>query len=135
LLIKLITWPLLAIIFNCALAFLYRYAPHRTAAKWRWITPGSILATLLWIIASIGFSYYVSQFASYNETYGSLGGVVIMLMWLYISAYIIIFGAAINASIEQQTLVDSTVGPVKDVGERGATVADRLTEKQQQQKK
>ena len=62
LMIQLITWPLLAIIFNCALAFLYRYAPHRTPAKWRWITPGSMLATLLWIIASIGFSYYVSQF-------------------------------------------------------------------------
>ena len=70
------------------------------------------------------------NFASYNETYGSLGGVVIMLMWLYISAYIIIFGAAINASAEQQTLVDSTIGPDKEVGERGATVADRLTRQQ-----
>ncbi len=129
-LIQLITWPLLAIIFNCALAFLFRYAPHRTPAKWCWITPGSILATFMWIIASIGFSYYVSQFASYNETYGSLGGVVIMLMWLYISAYIIIFGAAVNASTEQQTLVDSTVGPIKEVGKRGATVADQLTKQQ-----
>ena len=132
LMIQLITWPLLAIIFNLALAFLYRYAPHRTPAKWRWITPGSMLATLMWIIASIGFSYYVSQFASYNETYGSLGGVVIMLMWLYISAYIIIFGAAINASTEQQTLVDSTIGPEKAVGKRGAIVADRLTIKQRE---
>ena len=132
LMIQLITWPLLAIIFNLALAFLYRYAPHRTPAKWRWITPGSMLATLMWIIASIGFSYYVSQFASYNETYGSLGGVVIMLMWLYISAYIIIFGAAINASTEQQTLVDITIGPEKAVGKRGAIVADRLTIKQRE---
>ena len=132
LMIQLITWPLLAIIFNLALAFLYRYAPHRTPAKWRWITPGSMLATLMWIIASIGFSYYVSQFASYNETYGSLGVVVIMWMWLYISAYIIIFGAAINASTEQQTLVDSTIGPEKAVGKRGAIVADRLTIKQRE---
>ena len=132
LMIQLITWPLIAIIINLALAFLYRYATHRTPAKWRWITPGSMLATLMWIIASIGFSYYVSQFASYNETYGSLGGVVIMLMWLYISAYIIIFGAAINASTEQQTLVDSTIGPEKAVGKRGAIVADRLTIKQRE---
>jgi len=130
LMITLITWPLLAIIFNGALAFLYRYAPHRNPAKWRWITPGSMLATVLWIGASVGFSFYVSQFARYNETYGSLGGVVIMLMWLYISAYIIIFGAAINASAEQQTVIDSTVGPEKEVGERGATVADTLMTQQ-----
>ncbi|KPH65084.1 hypothetical protein AMS58_19340 [Pseudoalteromonas porphyrae] len=125
--IQLVSWPLLALVFNFALACLYRYAPHRKAAKWRWVTPGSLIAMVLWIVASLGFSFYVAKFASYNETYGSLGGVVIMLMWLYISAYIIIFGAAINACAEQQTMFDSTIGPAKDVGERGAFVADRLT--------
>jgi membrane protein len=126
LLITLISWPLLAFTFNFALILLYRYAPHRKPAKWRWLTLGSVIATLLWIIASSGFSFYVSRFASYNETYGSLGGVVIMLMWLYISAYIIILGATINAAVEQQTDIDSTIGPAKKRGQRGAYVADNL---------
>lgn len=126
LLIKLISWPLLAFMFNFALVLLYRYAPHRKPAKWRWITLGSCIATVLWILASIGFSFYVSHFASYNETYGSLGGVVIMLMWLYISAYIITLGAVINAATEQQTAKDSTKGPAKERGKRGAYVADHL---------
>ena len=77
---------------------------------------GSSIATVLWILASIGFSFYVSRFSSYNETYGSLGGVVIMLMWLYISAYIITLGAVINAATEQQTGKDSTIGPAKERG-------------------
>ncbi|ATG76559.1 YihY/virulence factor BrkB family protein [Pseudoalteromonas fuliginea] len=126
LLIKLISWPLLALIFNFTLVLLYRYAPHRKPAKWRWITIGSSIATVLWILASIGFSFYVSRFSSYNETYGSLGGVVIMLMWLYISAYIVILGASTNAATEQQTAIDSTIGPAKKRGNRGAYVADHL---------
>ncbi|ASM55137.1 MULTISPECIES: YihY/virulence factor BrkB family protein [Pseudoalteromonas] len=130
LLITFISWPLLAFTFNFALVLLYRYAPHRKPAKWRWITLGSVIATILWIVASIGFSFYVSKFASYNETYGSLGGVVIMLMWLYISAYIVILGATINAASEQQTAIDSTIGPDKKRGERGAYVADHLDVKE-----
>jgi membrane protein len=129
LLIQIISWPLLAFTFNFALVLLYRYAPHRKPAKWRWLTLGSFLATMLWILASIAFSFYVSHFASYNETYGSLGGVVIMLMWLYISAYIITFGAVINAATEQQTVKDSTVGFAKKRGERGAYVADYFDDK------
>ncbi|MCX2766685.1 YihY/virulence factor BrkB family protein [Pseudoalteromonas sp. B530] len=132
--IQLITWSILAALFHFSLAFVYRYAPHRRAAKWRWITLGSFTATGLWILASLGFSYYVAQFASYNETYGSLGGVVIMMMWLYLSAYIIIFGAALNASTELQTLKDSTVGPAKTRGQRGAFVADNLTTRQRKEK-
>ncbi|WP_462153892.1 YihY/virulence factor BrkB family protein [Pseudoalteromonas piscicida] len=132
--IQLITWSILAALFHFSLAFVYRYAPHRRAAKWRWITLGSFTATGLWILASLGFSYYVAQFSSYNETYGSLGGVVIMMMWLYLSAYIIIFGAALNASTELQTLKDSTVGPEKERGQRGAFVADNLTTRQRQEK-
>lgn len=126
LLLTLISWPVLALTFNFALTLLYRFAPHRKPAKWRWLTLGSSVATLLWIFASIGFSFYVSQFASYNETYGSLGGVVIMLMWLYISAYIVILGATINAAAEQQTSKDSTIGPAKERGQRGAYVADHV---------
>ncbi|WP_151174006.1 YihY/virulence factor BrkB family protein [Pseudoalteromonas ruthenica] len=131
--IKLITWALLAAIFLLSLSIIYRYAPHRRAAKWRWLSCGALIATCMWVVASIGFSFYVSRFASYSETYGSLAGVVIMLMWLYISAYIVILGAAINASIEQQTLTDSTIGEPRSRGERGATVADELTTKQRQQ--
>jgi len=122
--IKLISWPLLAFTFHFALMILYRYAPHRENAKLCWITLGSVIATILWVAASIGFSFYVTHFASYNETYGSLGGVIVMLMWLYISAFIIILGAVINAATEQQTQKDSTVGPDKEQGERGAYVAD-----------
>lgn len=129
LMIKLISWPVLAFTFNFALVLLYRYAPHRKIAKWRWVTLGSFVATVLWIVASIGFSFYVSNFASYNKTYGSLGGVVIMLMWLFISAYIVILGAVINAATEQQTSKDSTIGPPKEIGKRGAYVADYVPTK------
>jgi len=118
------TWPVLLILFNFCLSALYRYAPHRRAAQWRWVTPGSLFSTLLWIVASYGFSFYLNKFASYNETYGSVGGIIILLMWLYLSAYIILIGAELNSSIELQTTADSTIGDDKPMGERNAVVAD-----------
>ncbi|GAB3023180.1 YihY/virulence factor BrkB family protein [Bowmanella dokdonensis] len=124
-----LTWPFLALIFSLGLSLMYRYAPYRRRAKWRWITPGSAIATLLWLMASAAFSLYVSEFSRYNETYGSLGGIVILLMWLYLSAYIILFGAEFNAATEHQTNQDSTKGPDKPMGERGAYVADTLPDK------
>ncbi|MBU3021360.1 YihY/virulence factor BrkB family protein [Aestuariibacter sp. A3R04] len=122
------TWPALLAIFNLALASLYRYAPHRRAARWRWVTPGSAFATILWVGASYGFSLYLTEFASYNKTYGSVGGIIILLLWLYLSAYIILIGAELNAAIELQTLTDSTVGKDKPMGERNAVVADNAPE-------
>jgi len=122
-------WPLLAVFFMVALAALYRIAPSRRDAKWRWVTPGSILAVVMWITASIGFSLYMRYFASYNETYGSLGAIVGTLMWFWLSAFVVILGAEFNAETEHQTRRDSTTGDPKPMGERGAYVADTVGKK------
>tara|TARA_R100000687_G_scaffold65374_3_gene53833 strand:+ start:68119 stop:69075 length:957 start_codon:yes stop_codon:yes gene_type:complete len=126
--VKLITWPFLAIVFNLALASFYRYGPHRSSAKWRWVTPGSILASVTWVMFSVGFSYYLGQFGQYDKTYGSLGSVVVLLMWFYLTAFIILLGAEFNAAMEHQTQEDSTHGYAKKAGSRGAVVADTRPE-------
>lgn len=108
------------------MSLIYRYGPSRNTAKWRWITWGSALATVMWVIASFGFSYYLEHFADYNATYGSLGAVIGFLIWTYISIYILLVGAEINAEIEHQTAVDSTTGPPRPMGQRGATMADTV---------
>lgn len=128
-LLTLLRWPLLAAFFMVALAVLYRLAPSRNDAKWRWVTPGSILAVLLWLVASIAVSFYVGNFASYNETYGSLGAIVGTLMWFWVSAFVVILGAELNAETERQTRCDSTHGAPKPLGKRGAYVADTVGEK------
>lgn len=117
-------WLLMAALLAVVLALLYRYGPSRSQAKMRWINPGSIAASLLWVGGSIAFSWYVTKFANYNETFGSLGAVVILLMWLYLSAFVVCAGAELNAELERQTLRDSTVGPPQPIGKRGAYVAD-----------
>lgn len=117
-------WPLIALMAIGALAVLYRWGPSRASAKFRWITPGAVVATLLWLAGSIAFSFYVENFGSYNETYGSLGAVVILLMWFFVSAYCVCLGAELNAELEHQTRRDSTTGPVKPAGSRNAYVAD-----------
>jgi membrane protein len=86
----------------------------------------ALAATILWLIGSIGFSVYVANFNSYDKTYGSLGGVVMLLTWLYLSSLVVLLGAAINAQSEKQTRIDSTEGPPKPMGQRGAVVADTL---------
>lgn len=121
---KWITWPLMLLLFNVVLSALYRYGPVRSNAKWRWVTPGSLFASVTWVVVSAGFSYYLSQFAKYNETYGSIGGIVILLMWFYLSAYAILLGAELNSATEIQTHKDSTTGNPKPMGARGAKVAD-----------
>jgi membrane protein len=118
-------WPFLIIGGILALALLYRYGPNRIKAKWQWVSWGSGIAMVLWVVGSIGFSIYVSNFGGYNETYGSLGAVVILLLWLYLSSLFVLLGGTINAEIEHQTQVDSTEGEAKLVGERGANVGDR----------
>jgi membrane protein len=129
-LIALLRWPLLAVFFMLALAVLYRIAPSREEAKWRWVTPGSVVAVLLWLAASIAFSVYLGNFARYNETYGSLGAIVGTLMWFWVSAFVVILGAELNAETERQTRCDSTTGAAKPLGERGAYVADTVGRKQ-----
>jgi membrane protein len=111
-----------------AIAVLYRYGPSRTRAQWRWITPGSIATAVVWVSGSALFSYYLSRFADYSATYGSLGAAVGMMMWIYISLWILLVGAELNAEIEHQTARDTTVGPEKPLGARGASMADRIGE-------
>jgi len=125
-LIRILRWPLLLIFVCCGIAVLYRYGPSRTRAKWRWITWGGTFATIAWFAMSIGFSYYLENFANYNAVYGSLGAVVGFMMWAWLSMTIMLVGAELNAEIEHQTRLDSTIGPEKPMGERGAYVADTL---------
>jgi len=127
-LLLLLEWPLLIVVVMTGLAVLYRYAPNREAPKWRWVSPGAVVATFLWLIGSVGFTVYVSHFNSYDKTYGSLGGVVVMLTWLYLSAFVALFGAVINAQSERQTKTDSTIGRQKPMGTRRAYAADTVGE-------
>lgn len=120
------SWVLLAVLTILALGVLYRYGPARDNAEWKWLTPGSVIACILWIAASIGFSIYVSNFGSYNESFGSMAGAIILLMWLWISAFIVLLGAELNSEIEAQTRHDTTVGPDEPMGQRGAEKADNL---------
>ena len=119
-------WPLLVAVVMLGLAVLYRYSPDRDRPQWRWVSAGAITATTLWIIASLAFTIYVANFNSYDMTYGSLGGVIILLTWLYLSAFVVLLGAAINAQSEKQTRTDSTDGPPAPMGTRGARAADTL---------
>ena len=110
----------------CSLSLLYRFGPCRQAARWAWITPGSILATLLWVLASALFSYYVGHLATYDVTYGPLGAVVGVMMWFFVTVYVVLLGAELNAELELQTARDSTDGPPRPLGHRGAYVADHV---------
>lgn len=121
-------WPVLAVLAILGLAVLYRFGPARAHAKWRWISPGAVVAMILWMIGTIGFSVYTQNFGSYNETYGTLGGVIILLTWLWLSSFIVLAGAKLNAEIEHQTRKDSTTGPPRPEGQRGAVKADTRPE-------
>ncbi|CAN5488633.1 YihY/virulence factor BrkB family protein [soil metagenome] len=123
-LLAIVRWPLLFVIATLAISLLYRYAPHRADAKWRWISWGSVTATVLWVLGSAVFSYYASRFGDFNKSYGSLGAIVLLLLWFYITGFAIILGAEMNSELERQTEVDTTTDPPKPMGERGAFVAD-----------
>ena len=123
-------WPVLLLVLLIGLAVLYRYGPYRRAARWQWVSVGSVFAAVTWIIASYLFSWYLASFANYNATYGSLGAVVGLMMWLWISTIVVLLGAELNAEIEHQTARDSTVGGEKPLGERGAVMADTVGAKQ-----
>jgi membrane protein len=123
-LVQVVRWVLIAGLIMVALAVLYRVAPDRDAPKMRWASPGAIVATLLWLLVSVGFSLYVTLFAGYAKTYGALAGIVVLLMWLWLTSYAVLFGAELNAEAEQQTIKDSTVGPAEPLGQRGAVAAD-----------
>ena len=115
----------LVVVMLFALALLYRIGPDRDAPKIRWATSGALIATVIWIIASVGFSLYVNNFGSYDKTYGSLAGVVVLLLWFWITALVVLLGAEINAEAGGQTAKDSTKGPPEPMGQRGAVKADQ----------
>jgi membrane protein len=119
-------WPLLLILATVGLAAIYRYGPSRREARWQWLSVGSVLAAIGWLISSVLFSWYIANFGAYNATYGSLGAAVGMMMWMWISAIVILLGAELNAEIEHQTARDSTIGSEKPLGRRGAVMADTV---------
>ncbi len=119
-------WPVVLGIVGIGIILLYRYGPSREPAKWRWLTWGAGFATFCWLAMSIGFSLYLENFANYNATYGTLGAVIGLMVWVWLSVIILIVGAEIDAEIEHQTALDSTVGDPKPLGQRGAMVADTV---------
>ena len=119
-------WPVLFVAVIVALAVLYRYGPSRRIAKWRWISVGSVTATVVWLGVSALFSWYLGNFANYNATYGALGAVVGLMMWMWLSAIVVLVGAELNSEIEHQTAQDSTIGAPKPLGTRGAVMADTV---------
>jgi membrane protein len=124
--IAVLRWPLLLLLATLALAAIYRYGPSRREAGWQWLSVGSVAAALGWLVSSVLFSWYIASFGAYNATYGSLGAAVGMMMWMWISAIVILLGAQLNAEIEHQTARDSTVGVEKPLGRRGAVMADTV---------
>jgi membrane protein len=119
-------WVGLVAFVAVALAVLYRYAPDRNAPRFSWVSLGATVATVLWVLGSVAFSLYVSTFGKYSETYGTLAGVVVLLLWLFLTAFVVLLGAEINSEAEQQTARDSTVGPPEPLGERDAVKADSI---------
>ncbi len=124
--ISIARWPVLAFLVLLLLACLYRYGPSRQRAKWHWVTPGSAFATGGWLLASAGFSFYVANVANYDKIYGSIGAVIVLLFWLYLTFFIVLVGAELNAELELQTAQDTTMGERMPMGSRGAFVADHV---------
>lgn len=123
---KVATYVLMTLAGAAAAASLYRYGPSRQRAKWVWLTPGSLLAAVGWLLLTLGFGIYVANFGNYNATYGSLSAVVVLLTWLYLSSYVLLLGAELNAECEHETAEDSTTGAAQPMGERGAYTADHV---------
>jgi membrane protein len=121
-------WVVLAAVIIGALAIIFRLSPDRDQPRMKWVSSGAILAALFWLLASIGFSFYANNFGSYNKTYGSLAAVIILMFWLYITAFIILIGAELNGQLELQTRKDTTTGPDRPMGERDAFAADKVAE-------
>ena len=119
-------WVLLLLIFSFYLSCVYRFGPCRAKAKWKWVSRGSIIASVLWALTSALFSWYASNFGNFNKTYGSLGAVVVLMTWFWISSYIILIGGEINSELEHQTKKDTTTGTPKPMGARGAEMADTV---------
>lgn len=125
-LLRIARWPLLLLAITLLLAVLYRYGPSREKAQWRWVSWGGLFAAVAWAILSAGFSFYVGRFGNYDATYGSLGAAIGFMTWIWLSAIVVLLGAELNAEMEHQTARDTTVGPEKRMGQRGAEMADTV---------
>ena len=123
-LIKLLTWAAAVAIGSSVFAVLYRYGPDRRNAQWRWLYPGAVLGTVLWALASLLFSLYVTYISDYNATYGALSAIAVFVMWMFLSSQAVLLGSVFNAELERQTARDSTVGRDRPIGQRGASMAD-----------
>lgn len=123
---KLGLYALLGLVAAAVAATLFRYGPSREKARWEWLTPGSLFTALIWLALTAGFSFYVTKLADYGATYGSVAAIVMLLTWMYLSAYVFLFGAEINAELEHQTEEDSTTGEAEPLGARGAWAADHV---------
>ncbi|MFD3001896.1 YihY/virulence factor BrkB family protein [Pontibacter toksunensis] len=121
-------WLLLAVIIMSGLALIYKIGPNRDKPKFRWVSWGAGIATVLWLIGSLLFSWYVTNFGNYNETYGSVAAVIILMLWFNLTSYIILLGAEINSELEHQTEKDTTVGEDQPMGARGAYHADHVAD-------
>jgi membrane protein len=121
-------WVVLALLVLVALAVVYRLAPDRANPRWRWVSWGAVVALVVWLLGSVGFSWYVDNFGKYNQTYGALAAVIVLLLWLFLSAFAVLLGAELDAETERQTARDTTTGPERPLGERDAEVADTLGE-------
>ncbi|MDN6180177.1 MAG: YihY/virulence factor BrkB family protein [Halomonas subglaciescola] len=121
-----LSWPVLLIVMSLVIALLYRFAPYRRAPRWRWLSVGSLLATVLWLLGSGGLSLYVRYVANFSALYGSLGAVVVLMLWFWLSAFVVLLGAEINAQMERQTRRDTTIGRERPMGSRRAHAADTL---------
>lgn len=125
-LVGLVRWPATALIVSLAISIVYRFGPDREQAKWRWLSVGAIGSTFVWMITAGSFTFYLANFADYNATYGALGAVAGLMVWIWISVIILILGAELNAELEHQTAVDTTTGKPQPMGARGAVVADTI---------
>jgi membrane protein len=130
LIFKIARWPALLIVVTLALAILYRYGPSREKPQWRWITWGSGVAAVSWLVVSLLFSWYAENFGNYNRTYGSLGAIIAFMFWIWLSIIVVLIGAELNAETEHQTARDTTTGRPKPLGARGAKMADTVGAKQ-----
>lgn len=121
-------WVLLLAVFAGSLAVLYRVAPDRDAPRFSWVSLGAVIVTVIWAAVSVGFAVYVDNFGSYDKTYGAIAGVIVLMLWLYLTCYLVLLGAEINSEAEHQTAHDTTTGEPERMGERHATMADTLPE-------
>ena len=127
--LQIIGWLVMVVLVAVALAILYRLGPDRDAPRMKWVSVGAVVATVIWLVASIGFSIYTATFGNYAKTYGVFAGIVVLLFWLWLTMYAILLGAEINAESEQQTIADTTKGQEQPLGERGAVKADSVPSK------